>query len=375
MSPEQAVAEARKGELRPVYLVYGDERYLQTIVVSELRKAVIGAVDLGLNEDHFDAAEADVDAVLSAARTLPMMAKHRLVIVRQVERWEPKGDAKSDAKAEAKPDAKSEGKGKAGALDRLADFAAKASPSTVLILVGKLDARRRLVLLAKKAGFIVDCETPSRNAIPAWLTRRAKERDKTLAPGVGELLADIAGPELSRLDDAIERLALYVGTESEITEDAVADAIVGVKPSSVWELVSAVGRRDMGAALATLSRVYDPKDRGLPLLGTLAWSTRQLIKFSAATARGLSPADAARHAGAPPFKANDLADQSRRVTPTELERWLRTLSEVDLALKGGSKRPPQAILESMVITLCGRKAPRTDGTRGPGFQPGQRPRA
>jgi DNA polymerase-3 subunit delta len=368
MSPEQAVAEARKGELRPVYLVYGDERYLQTIVVSELRKAVIGAVDLGLNEDHFDAAEADVDAVLSAARTLPMMAKHRLVIVRQVERWEPKGDAK----AEAKPDAKSEGKGKAGALDRLADFAAKASPSTVLILVGKLDARRRLVLLAKKAGFIVDCETPPRNAIPAWLARRAKEREKTLAPGVAELLADIAGPELSRLDDAIERLALYVGTESEITEDAVADAIAGVKPSSVWELVSAVGRRDLGAALATLSRVYDPKDRGLPLLGTLAWSTRQLIKFSAATARGLSPVDAARHAGAPPFKANDLADQSRRITPADLERWLRTLSEVDLALKGGSKRPPQAILESMVITLCGRKAPGRSIQPG---QPGQRPRA
>ncbi|HEX7671051.1 MAG TPA: DNA polymerase III subunit delta [Polyangiaceae bacterium] len=351
MSPEQAVAEARDGKLRPVYLVYGDERYLQTIVVAELRKAVIGAVDLGLNEDHFDAAEADVDAVISAARTLPMMAKHRLVIVRQVERWEPKTEGKTDG---GKTDG---GKGKAGALDRLADFVANAPPSTVLVLVGKLDARRRLVLLAKKAGYMVDCETPPRNAIPAWLSRRAKDREKTLAPGVAELLADIAGPELSRLDDAIERLALYVGPgPSEITEDSVAEVIVGVKPSSVWELVSAVGRRDLGAALATLSRVYDPKDRGLPLLGTLAWSTRQLVKFSAATARGLSPSDAARHAGAPPFKAADLAEQSRRITQAELAKWLRTLSEVDLALKGGSKRPPQAILESMVISLCGRKS-------------------
>jgi len=139
--------------------------------------------------------------------------------------------------------------------------------------------------------------------------------------------------------------------------------IVGVKPSSVWELVSAVGRRDLGSALATLARVYDPKDRGLPLLGTLAWSTRQLVKFSAATARGLSPGDAARHAGAPPFKAGDLAEQSRRVTQAELERWLLTLAEVDLALKGGSKRPPQAILEAMVITLCGRKR----GPRSAGF--------
>jgi DNA polymerase-3 subunit delta len=359
MSPEQAVAEARKGEVRPVYVVHGEERYLQTIVVGELRRAVVGGVDRGLNEDHFDAADTDADTVLSAARTLPMMAKRRLVVVRQVERWEPKG--------EAKPDLKSDSKSRSTALDRVADYAAKASPSTTLVLVGKLDARRRLVLLAKKEGFIVDCETPPRNALPGWLARRAKERGKTLAPGVAELLAEIAGPELSRLDDAVERLALYVGTAPEITEDAVADAIAGVKPSSVWELVGAVGRRDTGAALAALSRIYDPKDRGLPLLGTLAWSTRQLVKFSAATARGLSPPEAARHAGAPPFKAHDLAEQARRVTEAELERWLLTLAEVDLALKGGSKRPPQAILESMVISLCGRKAarPPTDGARGP----------
>ena len=75
MTPEQATAEARKAELRPVYLVHGEERFLSSIVMTELRKAVLGGLDLGLNEDHFDASTADADAVLSAARTLPMMAK------------------------------------------------------------------------------------------------------------------------------------------------------------------------------------------------------------------------------------------------------------------------------------------------------------
>ncbi len=211
-------------------------------------------------------------------------------------------------------------------------------------------------MLAKKEGFFVDCEAPPRHAIPSWLARRAKERGKTLAPGVGELLAEIAGPELSRLDDAIERLSLFVGASSEIGEDAVADAIVGVKPSSVWDLVGAVGRRDLGAALAALARIYDAKDRGLPLLGTLAWSARQLIKFQAATARGLSPPDAARHAGAPPFKASELSAQVRKLGARDLERFLLVLADMDLALKGGSKRPPRAILESSLVTLCRRPA-------------------
>jgi DNA polymerase-3 subunit delta len=346
MSPEAAVEGARRGELLPIYLVLGEERYLSSIVLSELRKAVLGGVDLGLNEDHFDAGDVDADAVLAAARTLPMMARRRLVVVRSVERWEPKGEAKPDAK------------GRAGALDRLADYAKDPSPTTTLVLVaGKLDNRRRLVALAKKEDFAVECEAPPRNALPSWLVRRAKERKKTFAPGVAELLAEIAGPELARLDDAVERLSLYVGDAKEIDEDAVAACIVGVKPSSVWDLVSAVGRRDLGAALRALALVYDPKDRGLPVLGTLAWSTRQLVRFMAGQARGLSPADAAKHAGAPPFKAGQLAEQCRRLSASELERWLSTLSEVDLALKGGSRRPPQAILEAALVTLSGRRSP------------------
>jgi len=182
--------------------------------------------------------------------------------------------------------------------------------------------------------------------------RRARVRGKGLSAGVAELLTELAGPELSRLDDALERLSLYVGDAKEIGEDAVAEAIVGVKSASVWELTGAVARRDLGAALAALARVYDPKDRGLPLLGTLAWSTRQLIKFSAATAKGLSPPEAAKVAGAPPFKATELADQCRRIPAEELARWLVVLSEVDLALKGASRRPARATLETGLISLC-----------------------
>src|SRR5260221_9048650 len=111
MSPEQAVAEARGAELRPVYLVCGEERYLSSVVLAELRKAAIGEADLGLNEDYFEAGEADAEPVLSAARTLPMMAKQRLVVVRGAERWEPKGDAKPEAK------------GRVSALDRIAEYA------------------------------------------------------------------------------------------------------------------------------------------------------------------------------------------------------------------------------------------------------------
>jgi DNA polymerase-3 subunit delta len=120
---------------------------------------------------------------------------------------------------------------------------------------------------------------------------------------------------------------------------------------TVWELTGAVGRRELGHALAALQDVYDPRDRGLRLVGLLAWSIRQLIKFDAAIRAGAPPEEAARSAGAPPFKARDLSAQVRRLSPSDLERCLLLLADADLELKGG-KRPARSTLEDTVMQMC-----------------------
>ncbi len=333
MSPDDALAEARAGQLRPVYLLVGEERHLGDQVVRALKEATMAGGMAGLNEDQLNAGDADADAVLSAARTLPMMAPRRWVLVRNLERWD------SEAKKQS--------------LDRLAEYADKPAPTTVLVLLGpKLDKRRRLVNLARKQGWLVTCESPKRAELPRWVTQRAKERGNTISFAVADLLAELSGPELGPLADALERVCLYVGEGAEVTEAAVAECVVRVRSATVWELVGAVGARNVGGALAALDEVFDPQDRGLRLVGVLAWATRQLLKFEAALRQGADPQRAAQAAGAPPFKARELAQQVRAVPRAVLETWLERLAELDLALKGGSKLPPRAILERGLIDLC-----------------------
>src|SRR5262249_15372361 len=156
-------------------------------------------------------------------------------------------------------------------------------PSTVLVLVGSgLDKRRRLVTQARAAGVVVSCDALERASLPGFVEREVLERKARITPDIAGLVAELARPQLAQLAGAVDRLCLFVGENADITEDAVAECVVKLRPSTVWELVGAVGRRDLGAALAALDRVYDPADRGLRLLGVLAWSTRQLVRFDAA---------------------------------------------------------------------------------------------
>ncbi len=344
MTPEAAIAEARKGALRPVYLVTGTEQWLRDQVVAELRAAALGGGVAAFNEDRFTAGEVDVNRVVAAARTVPMMAPRRFVLVRSAERWDGAGSDDGD----------DEGK-RQSPLDRLMQYVTAAVDSTCLVIVaGKVDGRRKLATVAKKEGFVVQCEPLDSRKLAAWVVGQCKSRGHAIDHDVADLLAELAGPEMAYLNDAVERLSLFVGEGAPITEHAVAECIARVRTGDTWALVNAVGARDLGTAMKLLAAVYDPRDRGLPLLGAVAWSIRQLARFQAAMDAGMGLDEAAKAAGVyQPFRARELGQKVKSFHPKELERWLLVLAETDLALKS-SRRPADAILDDMLTRMCGR---------------------
>lgn len=341
MTPAQAIEQAKTGQLLSVYLVAGEERLLRDEVVRELRAASLAGGVAAFNEDRFTAGEADVEAIVSAARTVPMMARRRFVLVRGAERWDASEAATSP-------------------FDRLTEYAAAPIDSTCLVIVGsKIDGRRKFVLAARKQGFLVSCEPLDARSLSAWIVERFASKGHAVDPDVAELLAALVGPDLSSVDDAIERLSLYAGEGAVVGEEAIGACVARVRTADTWALVDAVGARDLGRALRTLADAYDPRERGLPLLGALAWSIRQLARYQAALESGVSGDEAARRAGVfQPYRARELAAKARAVRPREVERWLLVLAETDLALKS-SRRNADSILEEMLTRLCRAE------TRGP----------
>src|SRR5262249_6641984 len=139
VNPAQAIAQAQRGELLPVYVVVGEERFLRDQVVQALRTAALGGGVAAFNEDKFTAGEAQVNKVVAAARTVPMMANKRFVLVRGGERWD--GVAERGGNDAGLPP-----------LDVLAAYAQAPIDSTCLVVVfEKIDGRRKLATQGKKA--------------------------------------------------------------------------------------------------------------------------------------------------------------------------------------------------------------------------------
>jgi DNA polymerase III subunit delta len=335
MSPQALLAQAKSGTFLPLYVVVGEERFLRRQFVEALKSSATHGGIAGLNEDEWTAGDVDAGKVVSVAKTMPMLSPRRYVCVTEVERWEGKKEKDDSSGA---------------ALERYLDAPA---PSTVLVLCAdKLHAKSKLLATAKKLGGLVSCEPLSKRDLPAWLNEAARARGCSLDAGATDLIVEVVGSDLSVLGDLVERLCLFLGGKGLITEETVGTLVPVVRPSTVWELVEAVAERNISRALGSLSKIYDPQDRGLGIVSVLLWSTRQLVGFEAARSSGANPADAARAANIPPFRIGKVENQLRRLSRAELEHWFCVLRDVDIALKGGSKRPAQAVLECAIIELC-----------------------
>lgn len=322
-----ATTQARAGKLLPVYLVGGKERLLVSRCADAVRIGTVGSGPRGLSEDVFDGKKLSAQTVLTTCRTLPMMAKRRLVTVRAVNDME------------------------APEQEALISYFSNPEPSTVLLLVAtELDQRRKLVASAKTNGFLFVAEPLKDHQLEAWLSHEATARNVTLLPGTAELLSVYIGPDLSLLGDAIERLSLYTNNQP-ISPEHVETMIVPVRELPAWDLGDAIATRDASKCLSVLGRLLSQGQHPLPILFFINRQVTQLAR-----ARQWLASDRqtplASELKLKPDVARAIASHASRWSPALLHRALRVIAATDSALKG-SRRGDDRIIEECVLALCG----------------------
>jgi len=315
------------GAIPNVVLIAGSERFFIDRAVGALRKAVAGDGPSGFNEDLFEGKTSSAVRIWDAARTLPMLASMRLVLVRGVD---------------AMP---------AAELERLAEYLEKPAPRSCVVLTAeKLDGRTRLAKRAQKLDLVVDAAPLKLPDLRGFVLAEARRRGLRIAQDAAAALVDAVGNDLPALDDALERLGLYVGEGAAVDMNAVEACITKIRVDSIWALVDAVGLRDRRTALRSASSLLGDREPPLRILAMVARQLRIVSRMQSALAAGAPPPEAARIAGAPPFKARELATAARRFDRHALARAFAVLAQADVALKG-SKQPPDVVLQGAILEL------------------------
>lgn len=310
-----------------VYVLVGEEALLRDRALAALRNHHTDEATLAFNHDVFHAKDTQPQRIVEAVKTLPMLAGQRFIVVKEAELFS------------------------AEDLEHLSPLIEHPVPTTCLILMAqKLDGRSRFARLVKQKEYWIDVQPPRAKGLSTFIMSEAKRRGHALGANESLILMEILGVDLLAIDDALERLSLYVGPHEPITAEAIEAVVVYLPLATIWDLVDGVSALDQHRALTALCALERLREPPLRIVAMLARQFRILARMKDALSNHTDPLTAARHAGAPPFKAAELAAASRKLANARLRLAFKELAGLDQALKS-SRCPPEVLLQQAVLRL------------------------
>jgi DNA polymerase-3 subunit delta len=218
------------------------------------------------------------------------------------------------------------------------------------LIADKVDVRFKAFQTLKKRGYLHVFAPLRDQALGGWLRTEARARKLTLAPEAAEALATAAGPDLGRLSQALDLLALYAGGQP-IGVDAVEDLVAETRQRGVFELTKAIGAGNVGRALALLTNMLRNREPALRIQFMLARHLRQVWRAKELAASGAGRNEIAAGVGINPYFLDDVLVPARRMSRASLERAFERLYAADVGLKS-SKLDPEITLSRLVQTLA-----------------------
>jgi DNA polymerase-3 subunit delta len=416
-SSDRFLAELRSPQLRPGYVLAGDETFLY----QRCRLGVLEALmpldrrDFGLHD--FDLGETSIFEVLDRAQTPSLMVPFQVIFVRGLKLLYARGSKKEEF----------------AAIDA---YFRRPNPQALILFVAEhlhipTDLRRMDMqdkerfdrireTLGEWCGMVELARVEEADAV-RWLAESAAARNTKIDSDAARELVDALGADMMLIASEFEKLCLYVqgkqllatpqtsallseaqqsnsvllseaqqnnsvilsearSAESKdlrlpssapatmlppptITLGDVETMVLAAKQRSLYELTDAISAKDRPRALALLHGLLNASDGGedsaIGHLYMLARTFRQMLIILEKNVRDSRAIWAVLWQGfrMPPFAAADLIRQARRYkSRADLTRALRLIARADLEIRSS---PPdkRRVLERLVLALASEPKP------------------
>lgn len=297
----------------------------------------------------------------------------------------------------------------------------------LILTTEAVDRRKKLYELIKDKGLVIDCSVPKgerkadkkaqETVLQEMKNRVLKKHDKTMQPGVFELLYEMTGFEPRTFAGNLEKLITYTGERRDITRRDVEAVLERTKQDPIFAFTNAVTEKSTAEALFYLaSLLHDPQQPIRPeqIVVAVLNQVRKLLRIKefvstpdgsawyaacpfgqfktavlpailahdrqlsdrikqwreALTAAVDSGSGKARGGSKPvgkagsdlsiapqpknPYPVYQLFRKSESFSPEELRQAVEHLAQADRQIKSGAENK-QLILENLVWSICGGK--------------------
>lgn len=317
--------------MSPVTLIDGSDPTLVSEALGQAVDELVGSEDRALVLEDYSGDDVDLAAVADSCATPPFLAGRRVVVVRDVGRWNTDEVAPLLAYLEDPLD------------------------TTALVLVaGAGQTPPKLAAAAKAKGRVVSTSVDQRKA-GDWILARIHQSGLGLDNTAAAMLREHLGEDASRLVPILTVLEAAFGKGTRIGVDDIEPYIGQAGSVTPWAFTDSIDAGDAAAALEHLHRLLEGGARHpLVVLSILHRHVSSLMKVDNPSIRTEAQAAEAMGIakGRSTFPAKKALRSAQQWGSANIAEAVGLIADAEVDLKGARAWPEAAVLEVLVARLC-----------------------
>lgn len=302
--------DIKSGQFKPVYLLFGEERYLRRQYREKLKNALC-APDDNMNNHFYDGKGVSVGEVIDLAETMPFLAERRVIFI------------------------DNSGLFKSGG-EQLAEYLSGQNDTTVFVFTeSEVDKRSKLFKAASASGCVVDFAVQDENTLKRWVAGMLGREGKKITESNVQLFLTKTGTDMENIHMELEKLVCYC-MNKEVVEAADIEAICTTRVSNhIFDMVDAVADKKTSQALSLYYDLITLKEPPMRILFLIARHCNILLQIKQMKNKGYAAKDMASAVGVPPFAVNKYLGQAQKFKSEVLRGAVEKCVEAEAAVKTG----------------------------------------
>ena len=327
---DKILSALKQKQFAPLYLLHGEEPYFIDIISNFIEDNILDEGEKSFNQIVMYGKETQAQQVIDACSQFPMMASHRVIILKEAQEMR---DLKS-----------------------LEKYVKSPAPTTILCICfkhKKLDTRTSFGKALKANAVVFESAKIYDNKVPGYVQQMVTAKKRTIDSKASNLIAEYIGADLSTLHNELNKLFLSIPEGGAISADIIQKQIGISKDFNVFELQSAIATRDNLKAFRIAKYFHDNPKKN-PMIMVVATLFRF---FSKAWVVAQNPTMNDQSLGKMIGVYNSFFMREYRVAaknfhPVAMEDIFGILMEYDLKSKGVDNRSyPE---NQLIIELVGK---------------------
>lgn len=341
---QEVFKQIRAGEFVPVYVFFGEEKFIQEELVAQLSRSFLGEEER-YGREKLEGGAYGAEEIIGKLTENGLFASRKLLIVENPPYLSPPRSKDHADVSQVDSERKGEDDPQCALLVDYLDRLSPDSPQSILVfLLSSVDRRKRLFKIIEKKGVTVECNSLKGEVLAAWIKRRVERSGKKIDRAAVDKLLMAGEANLHYLVCELDKYIAYLSDgEQSISAEVVDLLFSGDIQGDVFKLSDALVEGDPYRAEACLELLLRKREKPLLIFFMLVRNYRLLLQAKCLFDEGLSQHEIRSVLKLHPFVARKLRGQAAYCSKKVLEDVMIALQETDRSIKTGRVDPEQAL--------------------------------